>query len=153
VGSRTVLNTVVKRKIPSPRRESNPRTPIVQPVAQRYDRLRYHGSIKGIVHFEFIPKGHTVNQAYYMEILKWLREAVHRKRPEIWPNDWSLHHINPSAHKALSVKQFVAQTPITVMEHPPYSPNLDQNDLWLSPKINFALKGRRFQNTEDIQKM
>jgi hypothetical protein len=27
---------VVNRKIPSPRRESNPRTPIVQPVAQRY---------------------------------------------------------------------------------------------------------------------
>jgi hypothetical protein len=34
---RAVLDTaVVKRKIPSPRRESNPRTPIVQPVAQRY---------------------------------------------------------------------------------------------------------------------
>jgi hypothetical protein len=28
-------DAVVKRKIPSPRRESNPRTPIVQPVAQR----------------------------------------------------------------------------------------------------------------------
>jgi hypothetical protein len=27
---------VVKRKIPSPRRESKPRIPIVQPVAQRY---------------------------------------------------------------------------------------------------------------------
>jgi hypothetical protein len=27
---------VVKRRIPSPRRESNLRTPIVQPVAQRY---------------------------------------------------------------------------------------------------------------------
>jgi hypothetical protein len=36
VGTRAVLDTVVKRKIPSPRRESNPRTPIVQPVAQRY---------------------------------------------------------------------------------------------------------------------
>jgi hypothetical protein len=36
VGPRTVLDAVVKRKIPSPRRESNPRTPIVQPVAQRY---------------------------------------------------------------------------------------------------------------------
>jgi hypothetical protein len=33
---RAVLEAVVKRKIPSPRRESNPRTPIVQPVAQRY---------------------------------------------------------------------------------------------------------------------
>jgi hypothetical protein len=29
VGSRTVLDAVVKRKIPHPRRESNPRTPIV----------------------------------------------------------------------------------------------------------------------------
>jgi hypothetical protein len=34
VGPRAVLDTVVKRKIPSPRRESNPRTPIIQPVAQ-----------------------------------------------------------------------------------------------------------------------
>jgi hypothetical protein len=35
-GPRAGLDTVVKRKIPSPRRESNPRTPIVQPIAQRY---------------------------------------------------------------------------------------------------------------------
>jgi hypothetical protein len=33
VGPRAVLDTVVTREIPSPRRESNPRTPIVQPVA------------------------------------------------------------------------------------------------------------------------
>jgi hypothetical protein len=36
VGPIAVLDAVVKRKIPSPRRESNPRTTIVQPVAQRY---------------------------------------------------------------------------------------------------------------------
>jgi hypothetical protein len=36
VGPRTVLDAVGKRKIPSPRRKSNPRTPIVQPVAHRY---------------------------------------------------------------------------------------------------------------------
>jgi hypothetical protein len=36
VGPRAVVDAVVKRKIPSPRRESSPRTPIVQPVAQRY---------------------------------------------------------------------------------------------------------------------
>jgi hypothetical protein len=34
MGPRTGLDTVVKRKIPNPRRESNPRTPIVQPVVQ-----------------------------------------------------------------------------------------------------------------------
>jgi hypothetical protein len=36
VGPRVVLDAVVKRKIPSPRQESNLRTPIVQAVAQRY---------------------------------------------------------------------------------------------------------------------
>jgi hypothetical protein len=44
VGPRTVLDAVVKRKIPSPRRESKPRTPIVQPVAESLYRLSYHGS-------------------------------------------------------------------------------------------------------------
>jgi hypothetical protein len=33
VGSRAVLDAVVKRKIPSPLRESNSGTPIVQPIA------------------------------------------------------------------------------------------------------------------------
>jgi hypothetical protein len=36
VGPRTVPDAVVKRRIPSPRQESNPRTPFVKPVAQRY---------------------------------------------------------------------------------------------------------------------
>jgi hypothetical protein len=36
VGLRAVLDTVVKRKFPRPRRESNSRTPIVLPVAQGY---------------------------------------------------------------------------------------------------------------------
>jgi hypothetical protein len=33
---RVVLDAVVKRKIPSPRRESYLRIPIVQPLPQRY---------------------------------------------------------------------------------------------------------------------
>jgi hypothetical protein len=36
VGPRAVLDAVVKKKIPSPCRESNPTTPIIQLVAQRY---------------------------------------------------------------------------------------------------------------------
>jgi hypothetical protein len=67
--------------------------------------------IKDIVHFEFTAQGQTVNQAYYsyVEILKWLHEAMHRKRSERYPNNWILHHDNAPAHKVLSVKQFLAQ--------------------------------------------
>jgi len=65
--------------------------------------------IKGKVHFEFIPQGQTVNLDYYVEILWRLREAVYRKRPELWPNDWILHHNNAPAYKAPFVKRFLAQ--------------------------------------------
>jgi hypothetical protein len=78
---------------------------------------------------------------------------VRRKRPELWPNDWILHHENAPAHKALSVKQFLVQKSITEMEYPTYSPDFASTDFWLFSKIKSALKGRRFEVTEDIQKV
>jgi len=38
------------------------------------------------------------------------------------------------------------------VEHPSYSPYLAQNDFWLFPKIKSTLKGRRFQDTDNVQK-
>ena len=35
--------------------------------------------ISGIVHYEFVTTGQTVNQVYYLEVLERLREKVRRK--------------------------------------------------------------------------
>jgi histone-lysine N-methyltransferase SETMAR len=100
--------------------------------------------MKGIVHFEFILQGQTVNQAYYMDILKRLREIVCRERPELWLSDWILHHDSAPVHEALSVKQFLALKLIAEMEHPPSSPDLAPNDLWLFGDIKkVCLKGTK----------
>jgi histone-lysine N-methyltransferase SETMAR len=63
-----------------------------------------------------------------------------------------IFHDNASAHKALASRLFVAQKSITEMEHPPCSPDLSPNDLWLFPEIKSILN-RRFQDIEDIQKV
>ena len=54
--------------------------------------------IKGIVHFEFLPLGQTVNQYVYKEILRRLMRSVRDKRRDLWENNtWLLHHDNAPA--------------------------------------------------------
>jgi hypothetical protein len=109
--------------------------------------------IKSIFHFEFIPKGQTVNQVYYVETMKRLHESVRRKRPELWPSDWILHHENAPAHKTHSVKHFVPKidywnATLTLF--------LCFGSEWLlavSKKKMSSVMGWIFSDAEDIQKM
>jgi hypothetical protein len=81
VGPRTGLKAVVKRKIPSPRRESNPRTPIVQPVAQQYTDWTITVLRMWLMYTEFwelyLSHGdHLENLCVKERLLKWVREWV-----------------------------------------------------------------------------
>jgi len=48
--------------------------------------LTFFFNIRGIVHYEFVPTGQTVNQVYYLEVLERLREKVRLKRPQLFAN-------------------------------------------------------------------
>jgi len=107
---------------------------------------------RGIVLQEWVPQGQTVNSAYYLEVMKRLRDRVRKKRPDLWQNQsWVLHHDNAPSHTAIIVKQFLARTSTTVIEHPPYSPDLAPCDFYLFPKIKEKLKGHHFQTLETIK--
>jgi hypothetical protein len=71
---------------------------------------------------------------------------VSREGLEFWPNDWILHHDNAPAHKALSVKQFLAQKSINEMENPSHSPDLAPNVFKFFAQIKSTLKGLIFQD-------
>jgi len=86
-----------------------------------------------------------------LEVLKRLREKFRRKRPELFANkSWILHHYNAPAHTALSVREFFATKQIPVLEHPACSPDLAPSDFFLFPKIKETLKGRHFEDIDDI---
>jgi hypothetical protein len=75
------------------------------------------------------------DDVYYLEVLKRLREKVRWKRTEFFANNSCiLHHDNAPAHTALSVREFLASKQITVLEHPPYSPDLAPSDFFCSRK-------------------
>jgi len=108
--------------------------------------------IRGIVHYKFVPTGQTVNQVYYLEVLGRLCEKVRRKQPELFAdNSWILHHNNAPTHMALSVMEFLETKQITVPERPAYSPDLAPSDFFLFTKIKEILKGRHFDDIDDIR--
>jgi hypothetical protein len=68
-----------------------------------------------------------VNQKYYLEVLTKLRERMRKKNPELWKKkSWILHQDNEPVHNALTVKQFITDKCIPLLEHPfpPYSLDL-----------------------------
>ena len=105
--------------------------------------------VHGIVHVEFLPQGQTINQNVYKDILRRLMRSVREKRRELWETkSWLLHHDNAPAHNALSIRQFLAENNIAVLEQPPYSPDLAPCDFFLFPKLKGVIKGTRFQDSK-----
>ena len=95
-----------------------------------------------IVHKEFVPPGQTVNQQFYLKVLKRLCNSVQKKQPGIWSrSNWFLHPDSAPTHRALSVQHFLAKN-MTVIPHPPYSPDLTPCDFFLFPFMKGQMKGK-----------
>jgi len=107
---------------------------------------------KGIVHHEFVPRGRIVNKQLCQDILARLRNAVGRKRPELWENrTWIFHHDNAPVHASLLICIYLAKHQTSLVPHPPYSLDLAPADFFLFPKLKTTFKVRRFQTIEESQ--
>jgi hypothetical protein len=108
------------------------------------------GSRNSLVWFTGIA---TANKEMQIDILRRLSNAVRRKSPEKGRiNGWFLLHDNASAHRSVSVTDFVANNNVTTQEHPLYSPNLAPADFRLFPRLKSALKRRCCCGATDITK-
>ena len=95
---------------------------------------RFFFDARVIVHHEFVPQGQTVNQEVYISALRRMRKTLRRCCPDLWPSgQWTLLHNNARPHTALSVSRFLTKHNITVLPHPPYSPDLSPCDFFLFP--------------------
>jgi hypothetical protein len=98
-------------------------------------------NIRGIIYYEFVFEGTTVNQTFYVEVLKSLIDAIRHKQGELWRDrSLLLHHENTVAHSLLQVLQFLAGSGISAMDNLLYSPDLAPTTFWLFPKLKSVLK-------------
>jgi len=108
---------------------------------------------QGVIHKEFVPEGDIINTEYYKVVMERLLNRIRRVRPGMYESgDWFLLYDNALSPNATIVKQFLAQRKVTVLDHPPYSPDLAPADYFLFPKVKSHLKGCLFDSISDIQK-
>ena len=108
---------------------------------------------RGVVHHEFVPEGQTINKEYFMVVLRRLREAIRRKRPDLWAdNSWIFHHDNVPSHSSLIVTEFLSKHETKVIAQPPYSPDLVPWDFFLFAKLKYLLRGTRNESIEAIKR-
>ncbi|PRD28219.1 UNVERIFIED_CONTAM: hypothetical protein NCL1_33090 [Trichonephila clavipes] len=61
-------------------------------------------------------------------------------------------HDNAPPHTAIMVKQSLAKKGMVQIKHPPYSPDLNPPDFFLSPRFKLALKLKRIDDISGIQR-
>ncbi|UYV77652.1 hypothetical protein LAZ67_15001822 [Cordylochernes scorpioides] len=100
--------------------------------------------VKGLVHYEFVPEGQTINQHYYIDVLRRLREAVRQKRPEKWhQKNWLLNQDNARPHTAVTVQLYLDKTRNLVYYYPSYPILLTL----LPTTFSFTLKFKKSKRT------
>jgi hypothetical protein len=116
VGPRAVLDAMVKRKIPSPRRESNPRTPSVQPVAQLENMLQT------VDHFETSCLG---------ALFSWLER----------PRNLTRRDLGCVADVLMGFHRFTFSKPNTELNS-----DLAPCDFWAFPTMKMELRGKKLRS-------
>jgi hypothetical protein len=103
-----------------------------------------------VIHKEFVPEEQTVNSVFYVEVIGRLLKRISWVRPQFRAEgSWFLLHENAPSHFGLVIKTFLARHRVLGMSYPPH---LAPADFFLFPMVKTVLKGKRFQDVEDIKK-
>lgn len=108
---------------------------------------------KGVIHFEVIPHGQTINSEIYCAQLERLNETLCAKRPELVNRRGViLHQDNARPHTSLVTRQKILQLGWEVLPHPPYSPDIAPSDYHLFLSLQNSHRGKNLHSSDDLKR-
>jgi histone-lysine N-methyltransferase SETMAR len=96
---------------------------------------------KGLIYTNYVPRGTMVNASYIVEALGTFMKILRKKRPEMVAGDWMFHWDDAPVHTAAKVTDWMAARDMKLIEHQPYSPDLDPADFFSFPMVKRELAG------------
>ena len=103
---------------------------------------------KGVVHMDFADKAVRINAEYYIDLVATARK---KRRRQAGTPLWYLHD-NAPIHTAGISQARIEHAGLTLLQHPPYSPDLAPSDYYLFRHLKKHLRGKSFTGVEDLQR-
>ena len=98
-----------------------------------------------------VKKGKSITGKYYKDVvLKKLKKYYQKRRPATGFKQVRLLHDNAPAHTSTIVTAFLKKEKVTVLPHPPYSPDLAPCDFFLFRKLKAFLAERKYQSRQAL---
>jgi histone-lysine N-methyltransferase SETMAR len=86
----------------------------------------------GAAHISYIKSNKTINHTSYINnCLKPLVRNLNEQRPQYGTKNLKFHHDNARPHIHSNVIAYLVRENFTIMDHPPYSPDLAPSDFRL----------------------
>lgn len=104
-------------------------------------------NIRGVVHWELLPSGTTVNKHVYCRQLNDVANKLRGKQDKVY-----FLHDNARPHVSKIARQKIMELGWTLVPHPPYSPDLAPTDYHLFRSLSHHLSGKKFDNQDELKK-
>lgn len=102
-------------------------------------------NVKGIVHWELLPTGSTINANVYCAQLDRVAEKLGDEQDRVY-----FLHDNARPHIAKLTQKKLLELKWTVLPQPPYSPDIAPTDFHLFRSLQDHLQGRKFDDDEQL---
>ncbi|GFY12992.1 histone-lysine N-methyltransferase SETMAR [Trichonephila clavipes] len=107
---------------------------------------------KGLIYYELLLYGQTLNSDVYCQRLDRLKLAIDQKRPELANRRGVVfHQDNARPHTSVVTPQKLWELGWEVLMHPPHSPNLAPSDYHLFLALHNFLSDKKLGPREDCE--
>ena len=105
----------------------------------------------GLIHYELLPRGETINAVLYSQQL----QRVQNRLMQIHPGLVNRNRVmflqdNARPHTAALTQQKLLELHWELLPHPPYSPDIAPTDYHLFCSMEHFLRGKIFNNDADV---
>lgn len=106
---------------------------------------------RGVLLVDFLPKGSSMNGAYYADLIIQLKEkVVELRRGKVSAGVLFLQD-NAPVHRSQVAMAALKDSGFREIDHPPYSPDLAPSDYFLFRNLKKDLRGIKFETEEEMK--